>query len=116
MKTTQQESNLVELVGIYPEESEKNNLLATFHFFLIREKLDVRGGKIVKMKNNKIFIQLPQSRGFDPDLKKLVYFPVLTFLDADYQKAMREEVIQKVMMEWKKLTSKRPKKKTARQS
>jgi hypothetical protein len=113
MKTTDTEKELTELVAVYPEKKRDKPLIATFHFYILREGLDVRGGKILRLKNKKLFVQLPQSVGYDSETDKPIYFPVLTFMDRAYHDAIRQEIIGKVIKEWKRLEAK---KKTARQS
>jgi DNA-binding cell septation regulator SpoVG len=84
----------IEVIGIYKEKHMKK-IWGTFHVYLIDKDIDIRGGRIFKDKNS-FFIQMPQASGTDEETGKRITFPVLSFTDKDYEKAVRYEVIKYV--------------------
>jgi hypothetical protein len=92
----------VELIGIY-REKHRTKIMATFHVYLADKDIDIRGGVIFKFKSGKTFIQMPQAHGTDEETGKRICFPVVSFTDADYEKAVRFEVIRVVSKELKKM-------------
>ena len=92
----------IELVAIYKEKNRKN-ILATFHVYLSDKDIDIRGGKIFKLRNGKLFIQMPQGYGTDEITGGKISFPILSFTDAEYEKKVRYEIIKVVTKECKKM-------------
>ncbi len=92
----------VELIGIYKEKHRKK-IVATFHVYLADKDIDIRGGVVFKSKEGRFFIQLPQAHGTDEETGKRTCFPVVSFTDAEYEKAVRYAVIGLVAEELKKM-------------
>lgn len=91
----------VEIVGIYPEKF-RQGVHATFHVFLPDFDMDIRGGIIKMRKHKPPLVFLPQASGTDDESGKIIHFPVISFTNAEYEKKLREAVIQAVRKELKK--------------
>jgi len=100
MKPTQNEPQ-IELVGVYPEKHNKK-IFATFHIYLTDRDIDIRGGVVFKLKDGTLFVQVPQGRGTCDETGKMIKFPIVSFTDKDYEKAVRQEVKRLVLEEMKK--------------
>lgn len=78
----------IEFVGFYPLISpikiKKATLIGTAHVFLVEERIDIRGIGVIK-KNNNIWYSMPFKRDIDPETKKSIRYPVISFLDKDKQ-------------------------------
>lgn len=92
----------VELVAVYKEKHRKN-IVATFHVYLADKDIDIRGGVVFRQQSGKFFIQVPQGYGTDEETGKRISFPIISFTDAEYEKAVRHEVIRQVSKELKNM-------------
>lgn len=86
-----------EFVEFYPwpllEKPNKNQrrLLGTVHIYAYSAdvQFDLRGLLVIRWKD-KIYINVPNYRGFDEETKKKVSYPMFTFSKEEDQKSFRE--------------------------
>lgn len=86
----------VEIVEFYPfPKKEKSLFIGTIHVYMTDKKIDIRGISVIK-KKKKFWFQMPMLRAIDEG--KVVFFPVLEFLEANEKK----EFFKILMTEGKK--------------
>ena len=95
MKHTPTTKPQIEVVGVYPEKHEED-IIATFHFYLADRDIDIRGGKVFRRADGSVFVQVPQGKGTCDETGELIQFPIVSFTDKEYEKAVRREVTKLV--------------------
>lgn len=88
----------IEIVDFYRHKETYPGYLisGTMHIFLIDWKIDLRGMDTfvkydTKQRKYLASVWLPHRKAYDPDLKKVVRYPTIEFLDQD----LKKEIIKK---------------------
>jgi hypothetical protein len=85
----------IEIVEFYKNEknSGSGTLKGTLHAFFPDDGIDLRGIP-VSIVRGRVWIGFPSRQAYDPDEKKVVTYPIISFLDQKKQTAFRKSIVE----------------------
>ena len=82
----------IEIVEFYPLIDKPRKLHGSMHIYLIDYQMDIRGVH-VKTNGDSWWFRLPYRVGYDPETKKEITYPIVTFTDNEKNKLLIKAII-----------------------
>lgn len=106
----------IEIVDFYALRTKNKDFRGTLHIYLPESKQDIRGIDVFQKKGF-VFLQMPYKVGMDPESKKRVKYPVVSWMDEtlkEFMSRLREVALpwlEPKLKDWKPLLFEKPIKK-----